>query len=304
MKPMKQFLPDNLHSEAGRCLPSDPTMPSVQLRQVTATYEGVTALENITFDLAQGDQVAVVGPNGAGKSTLFTLIAGTLAPVQGTVNIYGSGAQGHRCVGYVPQRNRIDWKFPVTVADVVMMGRVGRIGLFRWPRRQDREMVAQALERVHMHDLARRQIGELSGGQQQRVFLARALAQEANLLLLDEPLTGLDLPSQEAILDLLAQLRQQGVTVLVATHNLNQAASHFAKVLLLNRRLIGLGTPQEVLTPSLLSQAYGSQLHIIRSTQGDLLLADTCCDESHVPYFEEQPLPIPKPAPATESIFS
>ncbi len=280
MSRMKNFL----HGVEVHRQPHDPTMPSVQLRQVTVSYEGVTALDNITFALAQGDQVAVVGPNGAGKSTLFNLIAGTLKPAHGVVSIYGSGPQGHLCIGYVPQRNRIDWKFPVTVADVVMMGRVGTMGLFRWPRHQDREMVARALDRVRMSALANRQIGELSGGQQQRVFLARALAQEAQLLLLDEPLTGLDLPSQEDILTLLAQLRQQGVTVLVATHDLHQAASHFAKVMLLNRRLIGFGTSQEVLTPALLRQAYGSQLHIIHSAEGDLLLADTCCGEDHTPY--------------------
>lgn len=260
----------------------DPVLPSIQLRQVTAVYDGVTALAQVSFALAQGDQVAVVGPNGAGKSTLFNIIAGTLKPAQGTVTIYGSGPQGHICVGYVPQRNRIDWRFPVTVYDVVMMGRVSKIGLLRWPRPQDRAMVAQALERVGMSALAKRQIGELSGGQQQRVFLARALAQEAELLLLDEPLTGLDLPSQETILALLAQLRQQGVTVLVATHDLNQAAEQFAKVMLLNRRLVALGTPREVLTPALLSQAYGSQLHVVHSAEGDLLLTDSCCGEGEV----------------------
>ncbi|MFZ4662833.1 MAG: zinc ABC transporter ATP-binding protein AztA [Caldilineaceae bacterium] len=264
--------------------PHDPTKPCVQLRQVTVTYDGVTALDDVTLALTAGDQVAVVGPNGAGKSTLFNVIAGTLKPTQGMVNIYGSGPQGHICVGYVPQRNRIDWRFPVTVSDVVMMGRVGQIGLLRWPRRQDRRLVEGALARVGMSALANRQIGELSGGQQQRVFLARALAQEAELLLLDEPLTGLDLPSQEAILGLLAELRQQGVTVLVATHDLNQAAEHFAKVMLLNRRLIALGAPREVLTPRLLSQAYGSQLHIIQSNEGDLLLADSCCGDGHEPH--------------------
>jgi manganese/iron transport system ATP-binding protein len=246
---------------------------------VTVSYEGITALDSVTLTLHAGDQVAVVGPNGAGKSTLFNVIAGTLKPTQGVVNIYGSGPQGHSCVGYVPQRNRIDWRFPVTVQDVVMMGRVAKIGLLRWPRRQDRDLVAQALARVGMSPFAQRQIGELSGGQQQRVFLARALAQEAELLLLDEPLTGLDLPSQEAILDLLAQLRRQGVTVLVATHDLNQAAEQFAKVMLLNRRLIALGAPHEVLTPARLSQAYGSQLHIVHGAEGDLLLTDSCCGE-------------------------
>ncbi|MBX3012381.1 MAG: metal ABC transporter ATP-binding protein [Caldilineaceae bacterium] len=258
--------------------PQEPTKASVQLQQVTAAYEGVTALADVTFALAPGDQVAVVGPNGAGKSTLFNLIAGVRKPARGTVTINGSGPQGDRGVGYVPQRNRVDWRFPATVYDVVMMGRVGTIGLLRWPRQPDRDQVAQALERVGMAALAKRQIGELSGGQQQRVFLARALAQEAKLLLLDEPLTGLDLPSQETILELLAQLRQQGVTVLVATHDLNQAAAHFAQVLLLNRRLIALGSPQTVLTPALLSQAYGNHLHIVHRNEGDLLVADSCCD--------------------------
>lgn len=275
--------------------PHDPTKPCVQLRQATVSYEGVTALDNVTLALNAGDQVAVVGPNGAGKSTLFNIIAGTLKPTQGQVTIYGSGPQGHICVGYVPQRNRIDWRFPVTVQDVVMMGRVGQIGLLRWPRRQDRRLVEGALARVGMSAFANRQIGELSGGQQQRVFLARALAQEAELLLLDEPLTGLDLPSQEAILDLLAELRRQGVTVLVATHDLNQAAAHFAKVLLINRRLIALGAPQEVLTPRLLSQAYGSQLHIVHSSEGDLLLADSCCGEGDEPTALPLVMPVPSP---------
>jgi ABC-type Mn2+/Zn2+ transport system ATPase subunit len=290
--------------------PHVPTAASVQLREVTATYAGITALDNLSFTLNQGDQVAVVGPNGAGKSTLFNLIARIIQPVRGQVNIYGSGPEGHICVGYVPQRNRLDWRFPVTVADVVMMGRVGKIGLFRWPRRQDRELVDQALARVGMQSLANRQIGELSGGQQQRVFLARALAQEAELLLLDEPLTGLDQPSQEAILDLLAQLREQRVTVLVATHDLNQAAEHFAKVMLLNRRLIALGTPQEVLTPNFLSLAYGNQLHVVHGAQGDLILADTCCGDGHEPHpVVAQPSklatkPATKPVAATERMFS
>lgn len=288
---MKSFWNGTTHRQ-----PHDPGKPCVQLRQVTVSYDGATALEAVTLALSAGDQVAVVGPNGAGKSTLFNLIAGTLKPTQGQVTIYGSGPQGHICVGYVPQRNRIDWRFPVTVQDVVMMGRVGKIGLLRWPRRQDRQLAAQALARVGMGAFANRQIGELSGGQQQRVFLARALAQEAELLLLDEPLTGLDLPSQEAILALLAELRRQGVTVLVATHDLNQAAEHFAKVMLLNRRLIALGAPRDVLTPRLLSQAYGSQLHIVHSAEGDLLLADSCCGEGH---DHDHPVALPVQPPVT-----
>ncbi|MEZ4868973.1 MAG: zinc ABC transporter ATP-binding protein AztA [Caldilineaceae bacterium] len=257
--------------------PHDQRLPSIQLQQVTVRYGTVIALEQVTFALAKGDQVAVVGPNGAGKSTLFNLIAGILKPTQGTVSIYGSGPQRHTCVGYVPQRNQIDWRFPVTVADVVMMGRVGKIGLLRWARRQDREIVKAALARVGMAELAKRQIGALSGGQQQRVFLARTLAQEAELLLLDEPLTGLDLPSQEIILSLLAELHAEGVTMLVATHDLSQAAEYFPKVMLLNRQMVALGAPAEVLTQSFLAEAYGSQLQILPNAQGALVLTDTCC---------------------------
>jgi ABC-type Mn2+/Zn2+ transport system ATPase subunit len=170
------FYPKELH-QAGA--------PALRLEDVSVRYNGTPALEDVSLQIGRGEQVAVVGPNGAGKSTLFNVIAGIVRPTRGTVSVYGSGPSGHICVGYVPQRNRIDWRFPVTVADTVMMGRIGRIGLFRWPRRQDRERVDQALEQVGMHPFARRQIGELSGGQQQRVFLARALAQEAELLLLD-----------------------------------------------------------------------------------------------------------------------
>lgn len=259
--------------------------PSVELQAVRVQYGTVTALEDLTFALQQGDDLAIVGPNGAGKSTLFSVITGIIAPTAGKVNIYGSGPEGHICVGYVPQRTRIDWRFPVTVTDVVMMGRTRKIGLFRRAQRQDRAQVQAALAQVGMSALAGRQIGELSGGQQQRVFLARALAQEAELLLLDEPLTGLDLPSQEAILEILRQLRRQGITIMVATHDLNQAAAYFSKVMLLNRRLIAFGSPAEVLTATRLTQAYGGQLHVLHTGAESIILADSCCSDGHAPSF-------------------
>lgn len=263
--------------------PHDQTMPSVRLRQVTVRYGTQDALTAIDFTLPRGAQVAIVGPNGAGKSTLFNVIAGVLQPTQGRVEIYGSEPTGHICVGYVPQRNQIDWNFPVTVADVVMMGRTRKIGLFQRAKAGDHAAVAHALARVRMTELAGRQIGELSGGQQQRVFLARALAQESELLLLDEPLTGLDLPSQELLLEILEELRGQGITILVATHDLNQAAAYFSTVLLLNRRLIALGAPKAVLTTENLLQAYGSQLHVVHSGGQDLVLADSCCGAGLIP---------------------
>lgn len=263
-------------------------MPSVALNHVTVTYGDVTALDDVTFQLPRRAQVAIVGPNGAGKSTLFNVIAGLARPTAGRVDIYGSAPGSHICVGYVPQRNRVDWRFPVTVADVVMMGRTRKIGLFRRAGHTDHRAVHHALARVRMEHLAKRQIGELSGGQQQRVFLARALAQEAELLLLDEPLTGLDLPSQELLLKILDELREQGITILVATHDLNQAAAYFSTVLLLNRRVIGLGAPQEVLTTALLREAYGSQLHVIQRSERqdggrELLVADSCCGHVSLP---------------------
>ncbi len=261
----------------------DQTAPSLELVDVSVRYDGTPALEGVSFQVRRGDQVAVVGPNGAGKSTLFNVVAGILKPQQGSVRIYGSGPSGHICVGYVPQRNRIDWRFPVSVADVVMMGRVGKIGLLRRPTRRDWQQVESALAQVEMTRFARRQIGELSGGQQQRVFLARALAQEAELLLLDEPLAGLDLPSQEAILRILERMHDQGLTLLIATHDLNQAAEQFDKMLLLNRRVVAYGPPAQVLTPDNLGRAYGGQLHVVHTEAGDVLVTDSCCSGGEPP---------------------
>lgn len=261
--------------------------PTLELQQVAVAYatgrQNVSssrssqyALQNVSFKVESGERIAVVGPNGAGKSTLFKLIVGTLSPSQGRVNIFGHGPDGHICIAYVPQRSQIDWSFPVTVEDVVMMGRVGQIGFFRWPKRRDWALVREALGRVNAIHLAKKQIGELSGGQQQRVFIARALAQEAELLLLDEPLTGLDVPSQEAIFTVLDGLRPDGVTVLVATHDLNMAAERFDRVMLLNQQIVGFGPATAVLTPDNLLKAYGGHLH--RLQEGDLLFTDTCCD--------------------------
>ncbi len=256
-----------------------PDAPVVEFRDVTIRYgDNRPALVDVSFSLTRGERLAVVGPNGAGKTTLLKAVAGILAPTSGEVNVYGAGAGGHICIGYVPQRSQVDWNFPVTVADVVLMGRVARIGLFRHPGRRDRELVADSLAQVGMSDLADRQIGELSGGQQQRVFIARALAQEAELLLMDEPLTGLDVPAQEAIFDILEGLRARKMTVLVSTHDLQLAADRFDRLMLLNRRLIGLGPASEVLTPDNLRRAYGSHMTMIAGPEGVLALSDTCCD--------------------------
>ncbi|MEZ4636854.1 MAG: metal ABC transporter ATP-binding protein [Caldilineaceae bacterium] len=227
-----------------RATPHMQDAPTVAFAGVTVRYDGVLALDNVSFDLNEGEQVALVGPNGAGKSTLFNVLVGKIRPSRGDVRVYGSGPTGHICIGYVPQRNAIDWRFPVTVRDVVMMGRTGRIGFLRWPSRQDHELVARAMADVRIDQLAERQIGELSGGQQQRVFLARAMAQEAQVLLLDEPFTGLDAPSQRVLLEILEELHRRRITILVATHDLNQAAERFGRIMLLNRQLIADGGRQ------------------------------------------------------------
>lgn len=274
-----------------RPVPHDASAPALELDHVSVRYEGTPALENVSLQVRRGDQVAVVGPNGAGKSTLFNVITGILKPQQGIVRIAGSGPYGHICVGYVPQRNHIDWRFPVNVTDVVMMGRVGKVGMLRRPRRQDRQLVHDALAQVDMLPFANRQIGELSGGQQQRVFLARAVAQEAELLLLDEPLAGLDIPSQEGILRILSQMRAAGITLLIATHDLNQAAAQFDQMILLNRRVVAYGPPSQVLTTENLARAYGGQLHVVHTannisgnTSGvDVVVTDSCCGGGEPP---------------------
>jgi manganese/iron transport system ATP-binding protein len=251
----------------------------LELQDVTLRYETGVVLDSISFRLQAGERVAVIGPNGAGKSTMFKVIAGVLQPGQGTVSVYGHQPGGHICISYLPQRSHVDWRFPVSVADVVMMGRVGKMGLLRWPSRSDWAAVHQALEEVDLAAYVRRQISELSGGQQQRMFIARALAQEAELMLMDEPLTGLDLQSEEAIFKVLDNLRHRKVTVMVATHDLEQATQRFDRVMLLNRRLLGFGLARDVFTSDRLVAAYGGHLHLLPSADGFLVLGDTCCEE-------------------------
>jgi len=242
-------------------------------------FDSRLALDDVSFQLHHGERVAVVGPNGAGKSTLFKAIAGVLKPISGEIKVYGHGPGGHICIAYLSQRSQVDWSFPVTVSDVVMMGRIGKLGLLRWPKHRDWEIVRQALVDVGLEELANRQIGELSGGQQQRMFIARALAQEAELMLMDEPLTGLDIGSQESIFTFLDDLQGRGVTVMVATHDLDLAARRFDRVMLLNQRMLGFGVPEQVFTPEQLMSAYGGHIHLVETDDKLLVVADTCCDE-------------------------
>ena len=247
----------------------------LELRDVSAGYDGKLVLHEVSFQVPHGARVAVVGPNGAGKSTLFKVLVGLLPTRSGQVLIHGLPLGAHQdCVAYVPQRNDIDWHFPVTVSDVVLMGRYGHLGRWQRASRHDREIVGHALEQMRIANLAKRSIDELSGGQQQRVFLARALAQEPHILLMDEPFTGVDAATQEATLALLDDLHAQQVTTMISTHDLNLAASRFEQVLLLNHRVVAYGPVAEVFTPQALGQAFSGQVLMLPNGTA---LVDECC---------------------------
>jgi len=255
---------------------TDPIEPParLELNRVTISYNSHPALEDVSFEIPHGARVAVVGPNGAGKSTLFKALVGLLPLNQGQIFIHGRPLGTHQdCVAYIPQREEVDWRFPVTVADVVMMGRFGRLGWLRNPGKIDHEVVQACLAQMGIAHLAQRSIGGLSGGQQQRVFLARALAQEPHILLMDEPFTGIDAATQEATLALLDQLQARDVTVIVSTHDLNLAAQRFPYVLLINRGLIAYGSPAQVLTSANIRRAFGSHVLIMDGA----VLVDECC---------------------------
>lgn len=240
---------------------------SLEVDGVGVAYRrGVPALEDVTFALRRPGICALVGMNGAGKSTLFKTIMGFLAPSRGRVLICGrpvGWAQKQNLVAYVPQTEEVDWTFPVSVRDVVMMGRQGRMGFLRIPSARDREIVADCLARVGMSEFAGRQIGALSGGQRKRVFLARALAQQGGIMLLDEPFTGVDIRTEHAIIALLRQLRDEGHVVLVSTHNLASVPGFCDHAVLVNRRLVAFGPLAEAFTPANLSLAFGGDAHDI-----------------------------------------
>jgi manganese/iron transport system ATP-binding protein len=246
----------------------------MELVGVDVSYGNQKALENISLQIPHGASVAVVGPNGAGKSTLFKALVGLLPLNSGQIFIHGVPLGQHiDCVAYVPQREEVDWHFPVTVKDVVMMGRFGKLGLLQQPRKMDREVVYSALTQMDIANLADRPIQNLSGGQQQRVFLARALAQQPHILLMDEPFTGVDISTRETTITLLDKLKKEGVTVLVSTHDLNLAREKFDQVILLNHYLIAYGSSEEVFTTEHISSAFHTQMLMLDGA----LVVDQCC---------------------------
>ena len=231
--------------------------PGISMEDVTVMRGGHTALTEVTFSVGPGTLMGVLGPNGAGKSTLFEAIVGLLPLSKGTVKLHGS-ANENGGVAYVPQRDKINWQFPATVQDVVTMGRGWNVGWFRQPGRQDREMVRDCLDRVDLWDKRKSLVTELSGGQRQRVFIARALAQEASIILLDEAFSGVDVGAQEGIIGVLQTLRDEGRVVLLATHDLTNMAQRFDQILCINHHVCAQGPPDVVFTPEVLGELYGS----------------------------------------------
>lgn len=246
---------------------------SLEASAVTVAYpNGHTALRDASFKLGPGTIAALVGVNGSGKSTLFKALMGFVKPVGGRISIAGGTveeARRRKLVAYVPQSEEVDWTFPVSVWDVVMMGRYGHMNFLRLPRAEDRRIVEASLERVGMSAFKDRQIGELSGGQKKRVFLARALAQDGRIILLDEPFTGVDVTTEESIIELLRGLRAEGRIILVSTHNLGSVPEFCDHVILVNRTVLASGPLEEVFTEDNLARAFGGvlrQFHFEHST--------------------------------------
>ena len=238
--------------------------PAVEIRGIQVGYNHAPVLEDVSLELLEGEITGIIGPNGAGKSTLFKVILGLLRPWKGEVLLFGQPSRSQRTlVGYMPQVELVDWDFPVTVADVALMGRYGRLGLLRRPTRADRRASEAALDRVGMAHLRRQLIGELSWGQRRRVLLARALADNPRLLLLDEPLAGLDATAQHQFLDIIRSLRAEGTTVVLSTHDLSCVSSACHHAACLNRHLVAFGTPEEVLTEEVLSETFGTHLLMV-----------------------------------------
>ncbi len=230
----------------------------LEVKDLAVNYRGVSALQNVNFTLFPGQLVGVIGPNGAGKSTMVKAMLGLVPAISGVVRFsHRPLSQQLRHCAYVPQRSQIDWDYPVKVWNVVMMARIAHTGWFRKPNRASVEIVATALRRVGMWELRDRQIGELSGGQQQRVFLARCLAQQAELFFFDEPFVGIDKKTEAIIFDIFAELKAAGKTLLVVSHDLGETLSNYDKFLLLNKQLIATGSRQEVFTKDNMQKAYG-----------------------------------------------
>lgn len=246
----------------------------VTVNNLTVAYQKKPVLEDITFSIPEGKLIGIIGPNGAGKSTLIKAILELIPTISGKVQIFGSSyKQSRKKVGYVPQRESVDWDFPTDALDVVTMGRYGHLGWFKRPGKTDITIAMECLEKVGMSQFASRQISQLSGGQQQRVFLARALAQDADLYFMDEPFVGVDAATEKAIITLLNDLKKQGKTVLVVHHDLNTVKEYFDWIMLLNKKLIGIGPTEVLFTKDCLQTTYGGKLTMLEKDTSPIIIS-------------------------------
>ena len=258
--------------------------PIVQFSQASFAYNGHTALEDLTLDLHEGEFVGVIGPNGSGKTTLLKALLGLIHPVSGALQIFDCACQALRCehrarIGYLPQKEKTDPNYPITIWEVAMMGRYGSLGLIKRPSKADREIVLDALDSVDMADLKDHPFGHLSGGEQQRVLIARALAQRPEILLLDEPTTGIDATTQRRLVELICKVHQAyRLAIVLVTHDINMISSIAETILLLKTKLYAKGPPAEILTKDVLSPVYGEEVIIAKRDQKPYIILS---DEHH-----------------------
>ncbi|EKN69075.1 MntB [Neobacillus bataviensis LMG 21833] len=246
----------------------------LSVKNLTVAYQKKPVLEDISFRVPEGKLIGIIGPNGAGKSTLIKAILELVPSITGEVAIFGdSYKKTRKRVGYVPQRESVDWDFPTDALDVVMMGRYGHLGWFKRPDKKDKAVALECLDQVGMGQFVHRQISQLSGGQQQRVFLARALAQDAELYFMDEPFVGVDAATEKAIIALLMKLKSQGKTVLVVHHDLNTVKEYFDWIMLLNVKLVGIGPTEELFTKDYLQKTYGGSLTMLDSNTSPIIVS-------------------------------
>lgn len=238
--------------------------PILEIHDLTVSYDQNPVLWNVDLSLPAGNLVGILGPNGAGKSTLIKAIMGLITPTSGYVKVFDKTMNDVRArISYVPQRESVDWNFPASVLDVVMMGTYGKLGLFRRPGKKEKELAIKCLEQVGMSGFVGRQISELSGGQQQRVFIARALAQEADLYLMDEPFAGVDMATETAIFQLLREMTAVGKTVIVVHHDIHSAMNFFDWLIMLNLHLVASGPKEIVMNEEMLRKTYGGKLNLL-----------------------------------------
>ncbi|MGE7761696.1 metal ABC transporter ATP-binding protein [Peribacillus sp. NPDC097895] len=246
---------------------------ALKVENLTIAYHKKPVVEDVSFEVPEGNLIGIIGPNGAGKSTLIKGILELIPKISGEITIKGSTYKSMRkSIGYVPQRESVDWDFPTNALDVVMMGRYGHLGWLKRPGKAEKQKAMECLDKVGMVEYANRQISQLSGGQQQRIFLARALAQEADIYFMDEPFVGVDAATEKAIIQLLMELKEKGKTVLVVHHDLSTVKEYFDWTMLLNKKVMKIGPTEEVFIPEYLQETYGGRLAILSDTKSGLLL--------------------------------